>query len=133
MKFKPTIKSAFLLLVFAFSTLVHAQAEQDTPSILGKWDASAVINRNELNIALTFFIENNELRATLISDGLGVYGLPADSVKFNGLQLISSFSRLGAELSGWLRLNDAKDKVIRIDGDWFQSAELVPIVLLPIE
>lgn len=109
----------------------NGQAALDNNALVGTWESSLTINREQLNIALTLEVEQGTLNATLTSDGLGVFGLPADSAEVDGLRFNVKFLRLGAEVSGWLRLNDEKDQITRIDGDWFQSAELVPIVLLP--
>jgi hypothetical protein len=127
-----TIALIALLIVKPISTIANEQEPLDTSSLVGTWKSSLKINRDELSIALNLEIEQGVIQAELISDGLGIYGLPADSVEINGLRISAKFSRLDAEVSGWLRLNDDKDQVIRIDGDWFQGAELVPIVLLPV-
>jgi hypothetical protein len=121
-----------LCIISPISTIANGQEPLDTSTLVGTWESSLKINRDELSIALNLEIEQGEIQAELISDGLGIYGLPADSVEINGLRISAKFSRLDAEVSGWLRLNDDKDQVIRIDGDWFQGAELVPIVLLPV-
>ena len=121
-----------LLIVNPTSTIANGQEPLDTLTLVGTWESSLKINRDELSIALNLDIKQGVIQAKLISDGLGIYGLPADSVEINGLRISAKFSRLDAEVSGWLRLNDDKDQVIRIDGDWFQGAELVPIVLLPV-
>ena len=127
-----TIALIAQLIVKPISTIANEQEPLDTSTLVGTWKSSLKINRDELSIALNLEIEQGVIQAELISDGLGIYGLPADSVEINGLRISAKFSRLDAEVSGWLRLNDDKDQVIRIDGDWFQGAELVPIVLLPV-
>ncbi|MFK7862602.1 MAG: hypothetical protein AB8B95_00100 [Pseudohongiellaceae bacterium] len=132
MNSKTSITVIALSITLAFAAAAYAQPDAGELSIVGSWEAPIRINRNETSIALTFSINDGELQATLTSDGLGVYGLPADTVTRDGLRLTSTFTRLGAEISGWLRLDDAKSEVIRIDADWFQSAELVPIVLMPL-
>ena len=127
-----TIALIALLIVKPISTIANEQEPLDTSTLVGTWKSSLKINRDELSIALNLEIEQGVIQAELISDGLGIYGLPADSVEINGLRISAKVSRLDAEVSGWLRLNHDKDQVIRIDGDWFQGAELVPIVLLPV-
>ncbi len=126
-----TIALIALIIVNPITTIANGQEPLDTSTLVGTWESSLKINRDELNIALNLEIEQGVIQAELTSDGLGIYGLPADSVEINGLRISAKFSRLDAEVSGWLRLNDDKDQIIRIDGDWFQGAELVPIVLLP--
>lgn len=123
---------ALLGLTPVLNPISNGQEGLDTSTLVGTWESSLTINREQLRIALTLEIEQGDLQAKLISDGLGVFGLPADSIEVDGLRFNVKFTRLDAEVSGWLRLNDEKDQVIRIDGDWFQSAELVPIVLMPV-
>lgn len=131
MKLNP-IAITVLLTLSLITTIANGQMLINTSTLIGTWESNLTINREQLRIALTLEIEQGELQAKLISDGLGVFGLPADSVKVDGLRFNARFSRLDAEVSGWLRLNSEKDQVIRIDGDWFQDAELVPLVLLPV-
>jgi len=126
-----TIALIALIIVNPITTIANGQEPLDTSTLVGTWESSLKINRDKLSIALNLDIEQGVIQAELTSDGLGIYGLPADSVEINGLRISAKFSRLDAEVSGWLRLNDDKDQIIRIDGDWFQGAELVPIVLLP--
>jgi hypothetical protein len=132
MKLHTIAITALLVLSPILSPNSNGQAALDTNALVGTWESALTINREPLSIALTVEVEQGALNATLISDGLGVFGLPADSIEVDGLRFNAKFLRLDAEVSGWLRLNDEKDQVIRIDGDWFQSAELVPIVLLPV-
>jgi hypothetical protein len=121
-----------LLILSPVATIANGQVSINPSTLIGTWESSLTINREQLRIALSLEIEQGELQAKLTSDGLGVFGLPADSVEVDGLRFNARFSRLGAEVSGWLRLNGEKDQVIRIDSDWFQDAELVPLVLLPV-
>lgn len=127
-----TIAIIALLILNPISTIANGQVPLDTSILVGTWESGLTINREQLRIALALEIEQGVLQAKLISDGLGVFGLPADSVEVDGLRFNVKFSRLDAEVSGWVRLNDEKDQVIRIDGDWFQDAELVPVILLPV-
>lgn len=131
MKLKNLVRTALLVISFILG-VAQIQAAQDVSPLVGSWEAALRINRSDLRIALTIVMEQGELKARLISDGLGVYGLPADSLEIDGNRISLKFSRLDAEVSGWLRFNDSEDQVIRIDGDWFQGAELVPMVLVPV-
>lgn len=131
------IKNTFLAIIVFVSAMLapvtFSQSEPQIPSLHGLWQAPLVISRNEVSITLNFSTAEGELVATLTSDGLGVYGMPADSVVVDGLHLTTIFSRLDAEISGWIRLTEAEDEIVRIDGDWFQDAEMVPVVLQPME
>lgn len=130
---KNIVLTIIIVLATALAPLSFSQSTLQADRLVGAWQAPLVISRNEVSITLTFSIDDGELQARLTSDGLGVYGLPADSVSVDGLHITTVFSRLDAEISGWLRLTDAQDGIIRIDGDWFQDAEMVPVVLRPEE
>lgn len=120
-----------VLLIFPLGNMVNAQSIVTPSNLPGSWEGPLVVNRNELLLELTISNEQGSLQAKLISDGLGVFGLPADSFTVDGLSIKATFSRLDAEVTGRIRLNDGKDQAIRIDANWFQGAEMVPIVLLP--
>lgn len=98
----------------------------------GSWEGPLVIGRDNMNLAFTFAQEDGEYKAALISGGMGIYGMPAESVEVDGLSVKISIPRLDAEFTGTLRLDEAGESVVRIDGDWFQYAEMVPVVLLPV-
>ncbi len=124
------MKSLITALLFSISCSTFAQP--DELSLIGSWEGPLTVSRDEMNLALTFSVEDGVLKAALVSAGLGIYGMPADHVTLEGLKLQASFSRLGAEFTGRLRLNRSEDEVFRIEGDWFQSAEMVPLTLLPV-
>jgi hypothetical protein len=110
----------------------YAQALLAGASYLGSWEGAMMMGREDMKLALTISEENGQLRARLVSAELGIYGMPADKFSIEGTQLKAVFTRLGAEFTGKLRLDEVGDSVLRIDGDWFQSAEMVPITLLPV-
>ena len=74
---------------------------------------------------------DGEYAANIISDGLGVYGMPADRVSLNGIMLTVVIRRLGVELTGILRFDEAGKELLRIDASWFQGSEMVPVLLRP--
>ena len=76
---------------------------------------------------------DGEYSASIISDGLGVYGMPADRVRLNGRSLTVVISRLDVEFTGTLRFDEAGENLLRIDANWFQGSEMVPVVLRPVE
>lgn len=86
-----------------------------------------------MNIAFTITLSEGEYKAAFFSAGLGIFGLPAEEIKFSGNNFTIKLERLNADFSGTFRLDQAGEKYIRIDGDWFQDSELVPIVLLQVE
>lgn len=118
---------ATVLILLAFTSVVSAQ---DTPAaLLGSWEGALVQGRNNMNLALTFDQEDGKYTAALTSEGMGIYGLPAPFVEVRGLNITVRIPRLDAEFTGTIRLDDSGTGITRIDGDWFQFSELVPVVL----
>ena len=122
-----------LCLSIAFSHGLSAQSQIEHPSLLGSWEGPLVLGRDNMNLAFTFAMREGEVTAALISGGLGIYGMPADFVQVDGLDLVIRIPRLDLEFTGTLRLDVSGEKIVRIDGDWFQRSEMVPVVLLPVE
>lgn len=91
-----------------------------------------MVGRDDMTLALTVTNQNGKLQARLTSAGLGLYGMPADTFVVDGSAIKAVFELIGAEFTGKLRLSTSGDEVLRIDGDWFQSAEMVPISLIPV-
>ena len=110
-----------------------AQLQTQQPSPLGTWEGPLVLGRDNMNIAFTISLDEGNYKATFFSAGLGIYGLPAEEIKFSGFNFTITLERLNADFSGTFRPNEKGDKYIRVDGDWFQDSELVPVVLLPVE
>jgi len=104
------------------------------PTLLaGSWEGPLVIGRDNMNLAFTFDQQNGEYTAAMISGGMGIYGMPAEMVTVDGLSVKITLPRLDAEFTGILRLDEAGEAIVRIDGDWFQYAEMVPVVLRPVD
>ena len=112
---------------------VPALAAEPAAPLSGSWEGPLVIGRDNMNLAFTFRQQDGEFSAALTSGGMGIYGMPAEAVEVDGLSLKISMPRLDAEFTGTLRLDDAGETVMRIDGDWFQYAEMVPVVLRPVD
>lgn len=119
--------ATFLLLAqFAF-------AQESSVSIVGSWQGSMLVDSEDQNLALTFAQSESGYSATLINSALGIYGMPADSVQLDGINVQVSFKRLDVEFFGTLRLDEAGEEILRIDGDWFEGAEMVQVVLKSVE
>lgn len=129
------IKRLAILLLCLSATLVtvRAQEKADTPSLVGSWEGPLVIGRDSTNLAFTFSLNEGEYSAALISGGMGIYGMPADTVIVNERRIIIRIPRLDVEFTGTARLDEAEETIVRIDGDWFQYSEMVPVVLLPVD
>ena len=121
----------FTASVLIFNTGVLA-AEATRENILGSWEGPLVIGRDNMTLAFTFALQGEEIAAVLTSSGLGIYGMPADTVNVDGRRITIRIPRLDLEFTGVARMTES-GAVMRIDGDWFQYSEMVPVVLLPVE
>lgn len=83
-------------------------------------------------MAFTFGMDGGNHTVTITSSALGVFGMPADSFKVDGIKLNIKIARLDLEFYGTLRLNAEGTAIVRIDGDYYQQSEMVPIVLLSV-
>ena len=123
----PLFTASFIV----FNTSVLA-AEATRENILGSWEGPLVIGRDNMKLAFTFTLQGEEIAAVLTSSGLGIYGMPADTVLVDGRRITIRIPRLDLEFTGVARMTKS-GAVMRIDGDWFQYSEMVPVVLLPVE
>ena len=121
------------LLLLALNGLANSQEDKAYSSLIGSWEGPLVLGRDNMNLAFTFSVKEGNYSAVLISGGMGIYGMPADTVRIDGLNVIIRIPRLDLEFTGTLRLDETGEKIIRIDGDWFQYSEMVPVVLLPVD
>jgi hypothetical protein len=108
-------------------------ADTSSPPLIGSWGGPLVIGEDDLGLIFNFSMADGEYSASIISDGLGVYGMPADRVRLNGRSLTVVIGRLDVEFTGTLRFDEAGEKLLRIDANWFQGSEMVPVVLRPVE
>ncbi|MDG2251159.1 MAG: hypothetical protein P8N11_10000 [Gammaproteobacteria bacterium] len=124
------------MLLFCLSTVVasgQAQEKLETPSLVGSWEGPLVIGRDSTNLAFTFSLREGQYAAALVSGGMGIYGMPADTVRVEGRKITIRIPRLDVEFTGTARLDETEENIVRIDGDWFQYSEMVPVVLLPVD
>ena len=112
---------------------VSSQTLPEIPSPAGSWEGPLVIGRDSSNLAFTFSLREGKYTAVLISGSMGIYGMPADTVRVEARNIIIRIPRLDVEFTGTIRLDDSGENIVRIDGDWFQYSEMVPIVLLPVD
>ena len=123
----PLLTASFVI----FYTSVFS-AEATRENILGSWEGPLVIGRDNMKLAFTFTVQGEKIAAVLTSSGLGIYGMPADTVIVDGRRITIRIPRLDLEFTGVARITKS-GAVMRIDGDWFQYSEMVPVVLLPVE
>lgn len=123
----PLLTASFVI----FYTSVFS-AEATRENILGSWEGPLVIGRDNMKLAFTFTVQGEKIAAVLTSSGLGIYGMPADTVIVDGRRITIRIPRLDLEFTGVARMTKS-GAVMRIEGDWFQYSEMVPVVLLPVE
>lgn len=116
--------------IIFYTSVLAAEATRE--NILGSWEGPLVIGRDNMKLAFTFTLQGEEIAAVLTSSGLGIYGMPADTVIVDGRRITIRIPRLDLEFTGVARMTKS-GAVMRIDGDWFQYSEMVPVVLLPVE
>lgn len=129
---KLTRLSGLFLCLLCFSAGAQTEANADSP-LVGSWGGALVIGEDDLGLIFNFTESEGEFSATMISDGLGIYGMPADRVRVNGISLTINIRRLDVEFTGTLRFDDAGEELLRIDASWFQGSEMVPVVLRPVD
>ena len=116
--------------IIFYNSVLAAEATRE--NILGSWEGPLVIGRDNMKLAFTFTLKGEEIAAVLTSSGLGIYGMPADTVIVDDRRILIRIPRLDLEFTGIAR-TATSGEVLRIDGDWFQYSEMVPVVLLPVE
>ncbi len=120
------------LIICLLGSPALAQESSDSP-LLGSWGGPLMIGEDDLGLIFNFSMDDGEYAATMISDGLGIYGMPADRVSLKGLSLTVIIRRLDVEFTGTLRFDETGSELLRIDASWFQGSEMVPVVLRPVE
>lgn len=132
MKYFRLVSYTLSLALCLFAGAAYAQQDDEAP-LVGSWGGALVIGEDDLGLVFNFSEDGDGYAATMISDGLGIYGMPADRVSLNGISLTVIIRRLDVEFTGTLRFDEAGEELLRIDASWFQGSEMVPVVLRPVE
>jgi len=120
-------------LLLSLHCVTAGAADTNNSPLVGSWGGPLVIGEDDLGLIFNITLLDGEYSASIISDGLGVYGMPADRVRLNGRSLTVVIGRLDVEFTGTLRFDETGEKLLRIDANWFQGSEMVPVVLRPVE
>lgn len=123
----------FLLFFFLPGLSLAADAIDKVPPLIGSWEGTLIIGQDRSNLAFTFSENNGEYQAAMVSTAMGIYGMPAETIELNGNRITIRLPRIDGVFTGRIRLDESEETVVRIDGDWFQYAEMLPITLLPVE
>lgn len=116
-------------LMLALPGLSLAQSAVAIPALLGTWEGELVRGRENMTLAFTFGQDQGQYTAAITSSALGIFGMPAGSVTVDGNKVNIRIPRLDLEFYGTLRLGADGITIERIDGDYYQSSEMVPVVL----
>lgn len=136
---KTTINIARLLsfpvicLFLSLQSAATLAADTNDPALTGSWGGPLKIGEDDLGLIFNFSMTDGEYSANMISDGLGIYGMPADRVSLKGIMLTIVIRRIDVEFTGTLRFDESGEELMRIDASWFQGSEMVPVVLKPVK
>ncbi len=126
------VRLCLLLSLTALPGAAFAQTAEQYPDIAGSWAGGFQVAQYD-PIELVFHIrhEADGLSATLDIPSQQQRGIQVDRVRLHNGQLFLQVATLQAEFFGGLRLGRDGSTVRRIDGDWAQSGEFVPLTLRP--
>lgn len=119
------LRICVVYLMLALPVLASAQV----PALIGTWEGELVRGRENMTLAFTFTQEQGVYAAAFTSAAMGIYGMPAESVAVNGNKINIEIKNLDVVFYGTLRLSADGTVIKRIDGDYYQSSEMVPVVL----
>ncbi|MFM1896264.1 MAG: hypothetical protein RLZZ385_1338 [Pseudomonadota bacterium] len=122
-----------LACLWSLSLSIQAQTAAATPNLNGTWEGTMTIGPNSFLLAFTIVNQDGTYSATFTSRDMGVYGMPADSVEVRDNRIVIRVRPVDGEFNGNLRLDTGGGAFVRIDGDWFQQGEMLPMVLLPVD
>ena len=128
-----SIRLALAGLLLSMNLTAMADIGFPAAALVGSWEGPLVIGRDNMNLAFTFSHDEEGFDAAMTSGGLGIYGMPAPEVIVDGVEVIIRIPRLDLEFTGTLRLDETGEEIERIDGDWFQYSEMVPVILRPVD
>lgn len=118
-----------LSLSLSLCSVVVAQDAGVQPVLIGTWEGELVRGRDNMTLAFTFEQNQGIYTAAITSSALGIFGMPVETISVDRLKLNIKIPRLDLEFYGTLRLSADGTRIERIDGDYYQSSEMVPVVL----
>ncbi|MBL4819958.1 MAG: hypothetical protein JKY98_03065 [Gammaproteobacteria bacterium] len=108
-----------------------AQAQSEQATLVGSWTGSLMIGRDSYDMTINFTLKDGRYSASFISQQMGIYAMPADSVVLIKNRITIRLKSLAAEYTGRLRMDETGKVISLIDGEWFQEGEMVPVILRP--
>jgi hypothetical protein len=119
-----------LVLVTALSSFQpHAFAQQ--VALAGEWRGTYNINiGGDREIIFTLSGEGDSLTGVIDNPSSGIMAVSIESIRIRGNDITMRIPRIQAEYYGRIRDDLGADgHPIRIDGDWSQAGEYVPVTL----
>jgi hypothetical protein len=120
-----------LLLVCAFAASMLPASSAQSPSLAGEWRGTYNINiGGDREIIFTLREVDGVLTGTFDNPTAGIMAVSVESINVNGKDIRLLLPRIQGEYYGTIRDELGADgQPVRIDGDWSQAGEYIPITL----
>jgi len=114
-------------LLLAFSSVSFAQIE----TIAGEWRGTYNINiGGDRDIVFTIEVTNGEVTGTFDDEAGGALGLTIESISLEDGEVEFTIPRINGAYFGTVHADLGTDgNPVRIDGDWTQAGEFIPVTI----
>ena len=104
-------------------------AQIDT--IVGEWRGTYNINiGGDRDIVFTITVTDGIASGTFDDEAVGAFGMVIETIGIEGREVHFAIPRIQGEYFGTVHSDLGSDgKPIRIDGDWTQAGEFIPVTL----
>ena len=121
----------FFLLACLFAASLVPVSSAQAPSLAGEWRGTYNINiGGDREIIFTLTEVDGVLTGTFDNPTAGIMAVSVESISVNGNDIRLLIPRIQGEYYGTIRDELGADgKPVRIDGDWSQAGEYIPISL----
>ena len=128
---RPTALPRLFLLLCLLATGVITSSSAQSPSLAGEWRGTYNINiGGDREIIFTLTEVNGVLSGVFDNPTAGVMAVTVETLVVNGNDIRMLIPRIQGEYYGTIRDELGADgKPVRIDGDWSQAGEYIPISL----
>ena len=119
------------LLACVFAASVMPVSSAQAPSLAGEWRGTYNINiGGDREIIFTLSEVDGVLTGTFDNPTAGIMAVSVESISVNGNDIRLLIPRIQGEYYGTIRDELGADgRPVRIDGDWSQAGEYIPISL----
>ena len=128
-RFHPLAFARLLLAVLGLSLASFALAQQS--DLVGVWKGSYNINIDgDREVTFTLVETDGVLSGTFDDPSAGMMAIAIENIVRTGRDVRFTLPRIRGEYYGTIRADLGTDgKPVRIDGDWSQAGEFIPITL----